>query len=123
MTKLADIPAKYEPGFLLQMDKRRDLTQRLRATFDEIVDDTGGEDAQTRLRMSLIERFVFLEEVLRRWEVEIVTKPAENEQLLSRWVQASNALVGIAKQIGLERRLRNVVDLKSYVSEKKAKKA
>lgn len=121
--KLTDLPQRYEPGFLQKLDRRRDLTQRLLATFGEIVDDAGGEDAQTRLRLSLCERFVFLEEVIRRWEAEIVTSPAKNEQLVSRWVQATNSLVGLARHIGLERRLHNVVDLKAYVSDARAKKA
>jgi hypothetical protein len=114
-TKLKRLPVKFEPGFLRQLDGRTELSQRLTAAYDEIVDDAGGDEAQTRLRRSLIERFVFLEEVMRSWEVQIATKPQETEHLLSRWVQAVNSLQGLARQIGVERKLKGVVNLKNYI--------
>lgn len=113
------LPAKYEKGFIRKMDGRTEIARELRAAFDEIVADQGGIEGLSHVRRSLVERFCWLEAVLRSLELRIAeADKAETAELLSRWIQALNSLVGLGKCIGLERRARKVDDLRSYVASK-----
>jgi hypothetical protein len=114
--KLTDLPAEYVPGFLRELDRRTDLFQRLNAAYVRIVDDAGGEEAMSRVKLSLIERFVFLNEMLERWELEIVTNRNDAAAALSRWVQAVNSLQGLARAIGIQVEGRRKPTLKAYLS-------
>ena len=97
------LPAKFEPGFPRDFDRRTEIYQRLNTTYETIVDDAGGADQLSHTRLALVERFVFLEATLQTWEREIATDPKAAEHLVSRWIQAVNSLQGLAKAIGLER--------------------
>ena len=112
--KRQTLPAKFEPGFLRDFDRRTEIYQRLAATYDEIVTDAGGEHEIPHTKLALIDRFVFLEATLQTWEREIATNPKAAEHLVSRWIQGVNSLQGLAKVIGLKRRPKTV-DLKAYV--------
>jgi hypothetical protein len=118
--KRTTLPAKYEPGFIRELDGRYALAQRLTTAFEEVVADCGGVESLTHVQLSMIERFCFLEAQLQNWEAEIARHPKESEHLVSRWVQATNALQGLAKVVGLERRLPNTLTLKAYVKEREA---
>jgi len=111
------IPSKYQPGFLARMDARCELTQILSSAFDEICVDCGGKESLSHTKLTLIERFVFLEYVLRQWEVRIANNPKKTASLVSRWVQGLNSLTGLARTIGLERRAKKIESLESYVLE------
>lgn len=117
--KRLKLPAKYEPGFLGELDQRSLVYRELRNAYNEIVSDAGGEDDLTHAQLSLIERFVFLEAVLRTWENEIATKPKESDHLVGKWTQGVNALQGLAKVIGLKRQIKKAVSLKSYLEERR----
>ena len=109
------LPARYEKGFLSRLDGRTEIARELRAAFDEIVADQGGIDGLSHVRRSLVERFCWLEAVLRSLELRIAeADKAETAELLSRWIQALNSLVGLGKCIGLERRAREVEDVREY---------
>lgn len=112
------LTAKYEPGFLARLDGRCEITKVLTTAFDEICDDAGGIESLSHTQVSLIERFVFLEHILRKMEVYITNNPKKGNQLLSRWIQGLNSLTGLAKAIGLERRLKRIESLESYIVEK-----
>lgn len=118
--KLITLPRKYEPGFLRRMDRRTEISQRLQLSFDNIVDDLGGVDHLSHIKLSLIERFVFLEALLQRWESIISTKPSVADEFVGKWVQASNAIQGLAAKIGMQRAPSKVLSLKAYVADKKA---
>ncbi len=113
--KLADIPEKYVPGFLRELDGRTDVCQRLTAAYERIVDDAGGEELLSLVKLNLIERFVFLSEMLERWELEIVQHPNENGAALARWVQAVNSIQGLARAIGIEAKGRRKPNLRAYL--------
>jgi uncharacterized membrane protein YccC len=80
------------------------------------VSDQGGIDNLSHVRRSLVERFCWLEAVLRSLELRIAeADKAETADLLAKWIQALNSLVGLGRCIGLERRARKLDDLQSYV--------
>lgn len=118
MSKLKTLPAKFVPGFLKKLDGRYALAQHLTANYESIVDDLGGIEGLSHTRLTLIERFVFLQAVLENWESQFVNDPESSEALLGRWTQACNACAGLARIIGLDRRQTNVVSLQSYVKSK-----
>jgi|SRR5580700_4198801 hypothetical protein len=115
-TKLADLPDKYVPGFLRELDERTNLYQRLSASYQRIVEDAGGEEKLSHVKLSLIERFVFLSEMLERWELEIVQHPNDTAAALSRWIQAVNSIQGLARAIGTEVQGRKKPNLKAYIA-------
>jgi hypothetical protein len=113
--KTKTLPVKYVPGFLRELDRRTDVSRRLREAFDEICDDLGGQPQLSRTRLSLIERFVWLEEILQGIEQQIATRPKNSGELLSRWIQGLNSLQGLAGKIGLQRDAKRTLTLQSYV--------
>ena len=114
-TKPLSLPVKYEKGFLKKLDARTEIYQLLHSAYKEIVTDLGGEDRLSHVQTCIVERFVFLEAVLRTWELKIVENPKESEAMVSRWIQALNSLSGLAKTIGIERQTKKVVNLRSYI--------
>ena len=79
------------------------MSKTLNRNFDAIVADLGGEDVLSQVKRSMIERFVFLAACLQTWENQIATQGTKGtEKLLGRWIQATNALTGIAKTLGLK---------------------
>jgi hypothetical protein len=114
-TKMITLPERYEPGFLASMDRRTDLYRTLLANYEEIVEDSGGEVALAHTMRALIERFVFLEAMLQRLETQIVLEPKKTGTLVNRWIQGVNTLQGLAGRIGIERRLKKTLTLKTYL--------
>lgn len=117
--KLMDIPKKYKVGFLQKMDGRTEACKMLRSSFNEILSDLGGSESLSHVQLCLVERFCFLEFVLRRLEYKIANEPKQSSKLLARWVQSLNSLVGLGKSIGLERRAKKIDSLQSYVKKHK----
>src|SRR5262245_57244960 len=115
--KPQDVPAAYVPGFIGKLDQRTELARLLRARFDSLATDLGGAESLSGIKASLLERLVFLEAALSRMEAEIAQAPDAKAaaEITARWVQATNALLGIAKTLGIERQAREV-DLKTYVA-------
>lgn len=113
--RLTELPARFEPGFLRALDHRTSLAQRLHTAYDNIVSDLGGMDGLSHAQLALIERFVFLECQMQHWEALIAAEPKKSTELLSRWIQALNSLNGLAKTIGLKRKLRDARTLDAYV--------
>ena len=101
--KLRELPAKFEPGFMSRMDGRLAVAQKLQAGFNEIVSDLGGPDDLSHLKRSLAERATFLEHVIRVFECEYVEGKVAKDEIGS-WVQATNALTGLAKTLGIDRK-------------------
>lgn len=108
--KISDLPEKYQEGFLVRMDAREVITRQLQRAYCNIVEDTGGPDGQTHLRLALIERAVFLEFQLQKWEREMLRGIA-SDKAIGAWIQATNALLGLARTLGLSRtRIENAID-------------
>lgn len=112
------LPAKFTPGFMKRLDGRQALAVRLRTSFDNIVEDLGGEQNLTYTRLVMIERFVFLEAMIANWEAQVATEPDAADALVGRMVQATNSLQGLARVIGYERRDAGPITLQAYVRAK-----
>ena len=113
------LPSQYEPGFIDRLDGRTEVYREISKSYSEVIEDCGGGDSLSHTQLCLIERFVFLEAVLKVWESKIVTDPNMSDSLLGKWVQSLNSLQGLAKNIGLKRVTRRVDSLQSYVSNQK----
>jgi len=104
-TKPSTLPAKFRSGFLAEMDKRTELARALRDNYAAIVDDIGGPSEVGHVKASLIERFCWLEAVLQTLEHEMATGQIEKSEALGKWIQAVNSLSGLAKVLGVDRKL------------------
>jgi len=102
-----NLPKKYEPGFLGQLDRRTELFYRLNGSYQAIATDLGGESELSHVKGALVERFVFLEAVLTKLENDMATNPECSGELLGKWIQAINSLTGLAKTLGIERKLQS----------------
>ena len=112
--KPSEIPDRYEPGFLKKLDARTEIARQLKASYEQVVSDLGGQSEISHVKNSLVERFIFLEAVLGGIENQLAlarTGDVDEEaarkleaELIGRWVQAVNSLQGLAKVLGVERR-------------------
>jgi len=119
----ANPPTQYEQHFLAKMDKRSRSYQLLKDSFDEITADRGGPEQLSHVQLCLIEKFCFLEFMLRMKELKMAESPTnEKDGNFGSWVQSLNALIGLAKTVGLERRAKTVASLETYIKQKKKHK-
>lgn len=122
-TKTMQLPEKYHAGFLKDFDKRTEVYQQLNSAFQELLCDLGGIENLSHVKIAMVERFIFLEFAMRNLEQRIAESPKKTGKLFGRWVQSINALSGLAKTLGLDRKAKSIEsDLKSYISKKKKKK-
>ncbi|MCK5641694.1 MAG: hypothetical protein KAJ19_12910 [Gammaproteobacteria bacterium] len=119
-SKPMNLPSKFVPGFLEDLDKRSVVYQAVRKSFNQTCDDLGGADALSHARLVLIQRFVFGEFIAANLEAAIIAKPTE--KLVSKWLSVSKALGALAVRIGLERQARSVPNVADYVQSKSKKK-
>ena len=115
-SKLTDLPAVYEPGFLKKFDRRTEIYQDLNNAFEEIVDDLGGQDHLSFVQLTLIERLVFLRAFLERWERQMLLNPELADSLGAKWVQANNSYQGLCKTVGLHRNKKTTISTREYVT-------
>ncbi len=95
------------PGCVLALDQRTALAQRLRDNFAVIVEETGGESELSHVKAALIERFIHLEALLVQLEAQL-KQPSAPADIIGKWIQGTNALQGLAKVLGINRKLRDV---------------
>lgn len=109
------LPEEFTPKFLDQLDGRTVVARTLRARLGEIMGDLGGEEQLSHAQRSLARRAVWLESWLETQEAAA----AEGEQVdIGRQVQALNALIGLWRTLGLERRQKNAPSLQEYLKAK-----
>lgn len=102
--RLKELPASYSTGFLKEMDRRTELYRSLQHSYDEVLADAGGIENIAATKRALIERFVFLQALLQTYEQKISSDPKVSQDFIGKWIHASNALIGLARMIGMERR-------------------
>ena len=112
------LPKKFETNFLSRMDKRTVISQLIMSAYNEIVRDVDANGGLSHIKNCLIERFCFLEFVLRYLEMQITNNPKAAEHLLGKWVQGLNSLVGLGRTLGLKRAMKRI-DLKEYIEKSK----
>ena len=124
------LKARVKVRGLTAIDKRTAAAQALLAWRRELIADLGGEDAisaQQRALVELAARTRLYVDSLDAWIMEqrsIVNarKRAVHPVVLQRQ-QLADALARYMTQLGLERKAREVRDLKSYLAEQSREKA
>jgi hypothetical protein len=113
MPKLDAIPDRYAPGYLDKLDGRTAIAADMRARWHDLTNDLGGADHLSYAQRSLVERALWLEHWIAGQEREL----AEGRDAdTGRLTQATNALLGLFRTLGLERRSRDVTpDLATYI--------
>ena len=110
------MPARWKPKFLNKMDSRLSLVQQIRRIQNDLAEETG---ATSIIKRALVDRFTFLLTMLQTMEVEALEEGRLDAAAVGRWTQATNALTGIAKQLGLEKKAHRVGSLRTYVETKR----
>lgn len=112
------IPEKYSPGYLDDLDGRLAVAQVMRERYRAFTDDLGGADRLSYAQRSLVERALWLEYWLADQEQNLARG---NEFDVGKWVQAANSLQGILTKLGLDRVAREVPDLADFLKSRAGK--
>ena len=108
------LPARYRTGFAWRLDRRAKLTRELAADMLELATDLGGFDALSAQQRILLERVVFLHRRAVEYETAVLTgaKPPYESGTHSN---VCNVLMGCLKALGLERKARNLRNLRDVM--------
>lgn len=111
------IPCEFRPRFWADSDARLAVVRCIKRRYELLKDHAGGDESFQR--DLLCQRLAFISIILETQEV----RAAEGGNLdLGAYVQAVNALQGLLKTLGLERRVKQAGDLHAYVSQKEKKR-
>jgi hypothetical protein len=120
-TRRMTLPGTYVAGFLQTFDQRSVLFSELNGAFVETVDDLGGTASLSHLSLGLVERYIFVEFMVRNLERRMLQDEAMARKLFRRWRTASGILLSLAKTLGLERRVKESQhNLTTYIRRKQA---
>ena len=109
------IPDKYAPGYLDDLDGRLAVAQVMRERYRAFADDLGGADSLSYAQRSLVERALWLE----YWMAQQEEQLARGKEFdVARWTQAANSLQGILTKLGLSRKAKDVPNLHDYINRK-----
>jgi len=115
LSRETTIPSEFHPRFLEHLDGRTVAARTLRQRLAEVHADLGGADRLSYAQRSLCRRAIWLETWLETQEA----RAAEGEDIdIGRQTQAMNALLGLWKALGLERRSREVPSLGEYLQQR-----
>lgn len=121
------LPVHYHrDGHLDKYDKRSKIYMILATNYNDIVEDAGGIENLSKVKLSLIERFVFVQQYLRALERRIIRckKGKVKAKLMTQHGYHCNSLLGLSKKIGLDKKHKaKFVNIKSYAAERDRKKA
>ena len=116
MSKLPAPPKAYKPDWLNSLDGRTTVANELRKRHTELCSDLGGFNELSYQQRALIDRALFLEFHLQQEE----TKLANGADFDSgKWVQACNALNGLLSRLGLQRQVKTIPALQTYLEASK----
>jgi hypothetical protein len=111
--KQVTLPDKFEPRFWDSADGRCSIIKEIRRRYLTLKEDTQSNSYQKDL---LCQRAIFISVQLETMERVAAEKGKFNAGVYTQMV---NALVGLLKSLGLERRAKKVVNLKTYIKERK----
>jgi len=99
----------YRPSAILKLDQRTALAKVCRQRFESLANDLGGLDSLSGMQVLLLDKLVFLEARLAAHQSAVfgAKSPKEAAEIEGRWVQQLNTLVGLAKTLGIERKVRD----------------
>ena len=110
-TRRPSIPTKFQPKFWDELDGRTSVAQVIRDRYARLREDAGG--ATSTQRDMLIQRAVFIGVCMETIEHEAA---ATGNFDAGSYTQMSNALLGLLKALGLEKRAKPTRDLKAYIA-------
>ncbi len=101
---MATIPPTYRPDFIQRLDGRSKLATVIPERIESIESDLGGPENLSYTKRSLVKRAVWLEAVVETFEQSLAEDRITD---LGAYTQAINSLLGLYRQLGLERRAKN----------------
>jgi hypothetical protein len=111
--KVAMLPRTFCPRFWESSDARISAVKIIKKRYERLKQDAGGDESYQR--DLLIQRAAFMSILIETQEVEA----SEGQSFdLGVYTQATNTLMGLLKTLGLEKRIKSVADLKSYLAGK-----
>lgn len=110
--KSVSIPGTFVPQFWEDLDGRHHIAKEIRRRVKLLKDHAGADSYQRDL---LCQRAAFLSVVLETMEI---TAARDGELDLGVWTQGVNALNGLLKSLGLDRKVRKAGNLKSYLEDR-----
>lgn len=110
--KTSEIPATFSSDWIDHLDGRTKLARVVRQRLSSLHSDLGGRDALSYQQRSLCRRAVWLEALIERREVALANGREIDE---GAHTQSINALMGVWKALGLQRKAREVPDLHDYL--------
>jgi hypothetical protein len=111
------LPKHFTPRFWDDSDGRCAVVKTILRRYQHIKADAGGSESYQR--DLLCQRVAFISIILETQEVKAAEGNGEFD--LGVYTQATNALTGLLKTLGLEKRIKNVSDLRTYLDQKNAK--
>lgn len=95
-------------------DQRCSVVKEIRRRYEQLKTDAGAESYQKDL---IVQRAVFIACQLESMEI---TAAQSGELNFAVYTQATNALVGLLKALGLEKKMPKTLDLERYIKERRA---
>jgi hypothetical protein len=111
------LPAHFRVGFAWRLDRRCKAVREIAADLLELWTDLGGVESLSTQERILCERVVYIRRRILEHETAVMNSAAP-AMTPGEHANATNTLVGLLKALGLERRARDVHDLRSYLAER-----
>jgi hypothetical protein len=106
------IPDSFVPQFWDRIDGRFAIVREIRRRYDELKADTGANSAQKDL---LVQRAVFISVQLETMECMAAESGKHDPGV---YTQMTNCLLGLLRQLGLERKKKDAENLQSYLEDR-----
>ena len=114
--KTKNLPARFTPQFWKEADCRLAVVKEIRRRVDRLKRDVASDSYQKDI---LCERAIFIACQLETQERIAIERGTFDP---GRYTQMVNAMVGLLRSLGLERRARRIEDLQSYVAKQGKKR-
>ena len=105
-----ELSARFVPQFWEKADQRSLVVREVRRRYDLLTKDTGADSHQKDL---LVQRVVFISLQLETMECVAAESGKFDAGV---YTQMTNTLMGLLKALGLERQVKDIVNLKTYVA-------
>lgn len=115
--KRQHLDSNFKPMFWSELDGRTGIAQAIRERYETLKADAGADTVQRDL---LCQRAVFMCVCLETMECEAL---ASGKFDAGVHTQMTNALLGLLKALGLDRRVKRVGGLNNYLRERDAAEA